>query len=110
MMATIKRNPSNPDKYFIIENDKKVLAGKSFFKDDAKRIAAARTRLAKKKMTKKTTKRKSTGGIAAYVRKIQNSPMVKSATKKIKDLENKLKAAKKDKAAKVKAAQRKLKK
>lgn len=64
----------------------------------------------KKATGKKPAKRKATGGIAAYVRKIQNSPMVKSATKKIKDLENKLKAAKKDKAAKVKAAQRKLKK
>ena len=69
---------------------------------------------------KPATKRKSTakrkpasrksGGIAAYVRKVQNSPAVKSATKKIKDLESKLKAAKKDKAAKVKAAQKRLKK
>jgi hypothetical protein len=109
-MASIKRSTSNPDKYYVIENGKKVLGGRGFLKDDAKRIAAARTRLKKKKMAtkKKTTARKSTG-IASYTRKIQNSPAVKSADKKVKDLERKLKAAKKAKAVKVKAARKKLK-
>ena len=65
----------------------------------------------KKKTTKRktTAKRKSTGGIAAYVRKVQNSPAVKKATATIKALEKKIIAAKKAKAAKVKAAQKKLK-
>lgn len=58
---------------------------------------------------KTTTKRKATGGIAAYVRKIQNSPGVKSADRTVKDLERRLKAAKKLKATKVKAARKKLK-
>ena len=109
-MASIKRSTTNPDKYFIIENGVKVLGGKSFFKETAKTIAAARTRLKKKKMAtkKKTTARKSTG-IASYTRKIQSSPGVKAADKKVKDLERKLKAAKKLKATKVKAARKKLK-
>jgi hypothetical protein len=65
----------------------------------------------KKKPTKRKTtgKRKSTGGIAAYVKKVQNSPAVKKATAAIKALEKKIIAAKKAKAAKVKAAQKKLK-
>ena len=62
----------------------------------------------KKAVKRKTAKKKSTG-IASYVRKIQNSPAVKSADKKVKDLERKLKAAKKAKAVKVKAARKKLK-
>jgi hypothetical protein len=63
----------------------------------------------KKVVKRKTTARKKSTGIASYVRKIQNSPAVKSADKKVKDLERKLKAAKKAKAVKVKAARKKLK-
>ena len=63
----------------------------------------------KKVVRKKTTAKKKTTGIASYVRKIQNSPAVKSADKKVKDLERKLKAAKKIKAAKVKEARKKVK-
>jgi len=100
----------------VIENGVKVLGGRSFSKSDAKTIADARNRLKKKKMVKKKTtaknktsvKRKTTG-IASYVRKIQNSPGVKAADKKVKDLERKLKAAKKVKAVKVKAARKKIK-
>lgn len=62
----------------------------------------------KKVVKRKTTARKSTG-IASYTRKIQNQPLVKTATKIIKDLERKLKAAKKVKATRVKAARKKLK-
>jgi len=110
-MATIRKTSANSDKYYIIENGKKVLGGKAFFKESAQRIADARTRLARKKMAKKkTTAKKSTGGIASYVRKVQNSPGVKSADKKVKELERKLTAAKKVKAAKVKEARKKLKK
>lgn len=61
------------------------------------------------KRKKISAKRKSTGGIAAYVRKVQNSPAVKKATATIKALEKKIIAAKKAKAAKVKIAQKKLK-
>jgi hypothetical protein len=63
----------------------------------------------KKVVKRKTTAKKKSTGIASYVRKIQNSPAVKSADKKVKDLERKLKAAKKAKAVKVKAARKKLK-
>ena len=65
---------------------------------------AKRKTAAKKKSTRKTT-----GGIAAYTRKIQSSPGVKQATTMIKSLESKLKAAKKKKAAAVKVARKKLK-
>ena len=57
----------------------------------------------KKKRTSRVT------GIASYVRKIQAAPAVKSATKTIKSLEAKLKAAKKKKAAAVKIARKKMK-
>jgi len=63
----------------------------------------------KKVVKRKTTAKKKSTGIASYVRKIQNTPAVKSADKKVKDLERKLKAAKKAKAVKVKAARKKLK-
>lgn len=58
---------------------------------------------------KVAAKKKTTGGIAAFVRKIQNSPGVKSVSKTIKALETKLTAAKKKKAAAVKIARKKLK-
>ncbi len=58
---------------------------------------------------KVAAKKKTTGGIAAFVRKIQNSPGVKSVAKTIKALETKLKAAKRKKAAAVKVARKKLK-
>lgn len=58
---------------------------------------------------KVAAKKKTTGGIAGFVRKIQNSPGVKSVAKTIKALETKLKAAKKKKAAAVKVARKKLK-
>jgi len=63
----------------------------------------------KKVVKRKTTAKKKSTGIASYVRKIQNIPAVKSADRKVKDLERKLKAAKKAKAVKVKAARKKLK-
>lgn len=65
----------------------------------------------KKPVTKRkvAAKKKTTGGIAAFVRKIQNSVGVKSVAKTIKALELKLKAAKKKKAAAVKVARKKLK-
>jgi hypothetical protein len=63
----------------------------------------------KRAVKRKATAKKKSTGIASYVRKIQNSPAVKSADKKVKDLERKLKAAKKAKAVKVKAARKKLK-
>lgn len=113
-MITLKRNPNFPGRYFLIENGKKIKGG-SYVKEEAIKLAAAKNRLKKKKMAvkkkvvkRKTTARKSTG-IASYTRKIQNSPAVKSADKKVKDLERKLKAAKKLKATKVKAARKKLK-
>jgi len=67
---------------------------------------------------KKTTKRKAairkppkkSGGIASFVRKVQNSLTVKSKTNRIKELEKKLKALKKEKAAAVKTVTQKLKK
>jgi hypothetical protein len=55
---------------------------------------------------KKVTKRKS--NIGSYVKKLQAAPAVKRATKSIKDLEKKLLAAKKKKAAAVKIARKKL--
>jgi hypothetical protein len=58
----------------------------------------------KKVVKKKAAPRKSTGGIASYTRKIQNTPAVKSAAAKIKKLETALKAVKKAKAAAVKKA------
>lgn len=63
----------------------------------------------KKAVKRKTTAKKKSTGIASYTRKIQNQPLVKTATKIIKDLERKLKAAKKLKATRVKAARKKLK-
>lgn len=71
-----------------------------------------KTTAAKRKKTAKckpAAKKKTTGGIASYVRKIQNSPGVKSVSNTIKSLESKLKAAKKKKAAAVKIARKKLK-
>lgn len=65
------------------------------------------------KRKKTTTRKKKTtvrGGIASFVKKIQNSIGVKKVSKTIADLEKKLKAAKKKKAAAVKVARKKLKK
>ena len=61
-----------------------------------------------KEKKKVSTKKKSTG-IAAYTKKVQSAPKVKSADKMIKALESKLKAAKKKKAAAVKEVRKKLK-
>lgn len=58
---------------------------------------------------KKTTAKKRTGGIASYVRSVFNSPGVKKVATTIKNLEQKLKAAKKKKAAAVKIARKKIK-
>lgn len=63
----------------------------------------------KKKTTKKKTVKKSSG-IASYTKKVQSSPAVKRVSKTITDLEKKLKAAKKKKAAAVKIVRKKLKK
>jgi len=58
---------------------------------------------------KKTPAKKRTGGIAAYVKKIQNDPAVKSINTKVKYYEKLLKGIKKKKAAAVKVARKKLK-
>ena len=58
---------------------------------------------------RKTAKRK-TSTIGGYVRKLMNAAPVKRAAKTVKDLEKKLIAAKKKKAAAVKIARKKLKK
>jgi hypothetical protein len=57
------------------------------------------------KKKKSVKKKKSTGGLATYRRKIQGTPAVKSAASRVKKLESDLKAAKKKKAAAVKTAQ-----
>jgi hypothetical protein len=62
---------------------------------------------AKKKPAKKTAKAK--GGIAGYVRKINNTPAVKAVTKRIKKAEMVLKKQKALKKKAVKAAQKKYK-
>ena len=72
-------------------------------------MAVKKTAKRKPAAKKKSTARKSTGGIAAYTRKIQSSPGVKRATASIKSLEAKLKAAKKAKAEAVKVARKKMK-
>lgn len=61
---------------------------------------------------KKVTKRKKTVGstIGSYVRKLMSAAPVKRAALSIKELEKKLIAAKKKKAAAVKIARKKLKK
>lgn len=66
----------------------------------------------KKKTPKKKApaKRKTSGGIASYTRKIQNAPAVKRKTSQIKLAEKKLAALKKEKVKAVKAARKKLKK
>lgn len=64
----------------------------------------------KRKAAKRKPAKKSSGGIASFVRKVQNAPAVKSKTRKISDLEKKLKAAKKEKAAAVKLVTKRLKK
>lgn len=58
---------------------------------------------------KKPTKKKASGGIAAYVKKIQSSPGVKKVSNTIKTLEKKLIEAKKAKQKAVVAARKKLK-
>ena len=60
----------------------------------------------RKAVKRKTKAKKST--IGSYVRKLNNSPGVKRAGKTVKDLERKLAAAKKKKAAAVKVARKKL--
>ena len=63
----------------------------------------------KKQAKKKPQKKKASGGIAAYVKKIQNSPGVKKVSNTIKTLEKKLIEAKKAKQKAVIAARKKLK-
>jgi len=72
-------------------------------------MAVKQTTKRKVASKKKSTVKKSTGGIASYTRKIQNSPGVKRVATAIKSLEAKLKAAKKAKAAAVKVARKKMK-
>lgn len=62
----------------------------------------------KKKKSVGGKKKKATGGLAAYQRKIKSAPAVKSASAKIKRLETELKATKKKKAIAVKAQAAKL--
>lgn len=53
----------------------------------------------KKKAKKKGSAKKRSGGIASFTRKVNNAPAVKRASKKVNELEKKLAAAKKIKAA-----------
>jgi hypothetical protein len=64
----------------------------------------------KKKTVKRKTAKRKTSSIGSYVRKLNNTPGVKRAGKTVKDLERKLLAAKKKKAAAVKIARKKLSK
>jgi hypothetical protein len=64
----------------------------------------------KKKIVKRKTAKRKTSTIGSYVRKLNNTPGVKRAGKTVKDLERKLLAAKKKKAAAVKVARKKLSK
>jgi hypothetical protein len=64
----------------------------------------------KKKTVKRKTAKRKTSTIGSYVRKLNNTPGVKRAGKQVKDLERKLLAAKKKKAAAVKVARKKLSK
>lgn len=65
---------------------------------------------------KRTTKKKRTGTkksgskLISYTRKLYGNASVKSKSKKVSDLEKKLKAAKKEKAAIIKKVRTKLKK
>ena len=62
---------------------------------------------------KKTTKRKTrarVGGLVSFTKKLFADKSVKSKSKKIAELERKLKAAKKEKALAVKKVRTKLKK
>jgi hypothetical protein len=61
----------------------------------------------KKPATKKPVKKKISG-IVAYNRAVNNSPKVKAISKKIDDLDKKLKALKKLKAAAVKVARKQI--
>jgi hypothetical protein len=72
-------------------------------------MAVKKKTTTKKKPAKKSTAKRITGGIASYVRKIQNSVGVKKVTNTIKEIEKKLALAKKKKAAAVKLARKKLK-
>lgn len=72
-------------------------------------MAVKKKTTTKKKPAKKSTVKRITGGIASYVRKIQNSVGVKKVTNTIKEIEKKLALAKKKKAAAVKLARKKLK-
>lgn len=53
----------------------------------------------KKQAAKKKSSKKKSGGIGSFTRKVNNSPAVKRAGKKVTELEKKLAAAKKVKAA-----------
>jgi hypothetical protein len=64
----------------------------------------------KKKTVKRKTAKAKKSSIGSYVRKLNNTPGVKRAGKTVKDLERKLLAAKKKKAAAVKVARKKLSK
>jgi hypothetical protein len=64
----------------------------------------------KRKPAKKRATKKAGSSLAAYTRKVYGNVTVKSKTKKVADLEKKLKAAKKEKAAAVKKVKTKLKK
>ena len=63
----------------------------------------------KRKTTKRKTNRKKST-IGSYVKKVMSAAPVKRAAKTVKDLEKKLMAAKKKKAAAVKIARKKIKK
>ena len=64
--------------------------------------------MARKKKTKKRTPKRRT--IVSFIGKVHRAPSVKSKDKKVKELEKRLKPAKKEKAAAVKKVRTKLKK
>lgn len=63
----------------------------------------------KKSATKRKTK-KGTSKLVSYTRKVYGNATVKSKSKKVTELERKLKAAKREKAAAVKKVKAKIKK
>jgi hypothetical protein len=58
---------------------------------------------------KKSPAKRTSGGIASYVKKIASDKTVKAKDKQVKELERRLKLAKKEKAKAVTAARKKYK-
>jgi outer membrane murein-binding lipoprotein Lpp len=64
----------------------------------------------KKKRATTRKKKKGTSKLVSYTRKVYGNATVKSKTKKVNELERKLKAAKREKARAVKKVKAKIKK